>query len=254
MASTSSGVPHTAIAKQHDSTIMKVIEETAPVGPSGEKYLASGRHVGMRLWRLQPHIGEMPTHTRDYEVVGYVISGRASLFLGGSAGSSDSRGSELKLEAGMSYCVPRGTPHRWHIEAPLVAIEGTSPVCFVHDRDARIPSASSAVGAGIGAGSGAASSSGLAAGGTQAGSHYHGGNIGGFGASGSSGIDTSDVKVFDTGSSVSSMPTVGVSQSASDAGGVSGVTPFTSGKIVSGTGQQPGLRILGSDVPTGGSR
>lgn len=232
------GAPHGAIAKQHDSSIMKVIEDTAPVGPCGEKYLASGRHIGMRIWRLQPHVGEMPTHTREYEVVGYVISGRASLFIGSESSSGGGGGlRELKLEAGMSYCVPRGVPHRWHIETPLVAVEGTSPVCFVHDRDAR-----------IGSGVGAASLSGIGAG------MPVGSNIGssmGSGGVGSGGIDTSGVKVYDSGvGSVSAMPTVGVSQSASDIGGVSGVTPFTSGKTVSGTGQQPGIRVIGSDAPS----
>lgn len=236
------GASH-AIAKQHDSSVIKVIEDTAPVGPSGEKYLASGRHIGMRLWRLQPHVGEMPTHTRDYEVVGYVISGRASLFIGSESSAGGGGGGglrELKLEAGVSYCVPRGVPHRWHIETQLVAVEGTSPVSFVHDRDARIGSGAG-VGSGIGASSGIASGSGFGAGGS---------NIGpGSGTGMGSRIDTSGVKVYDTGSSVSAMPTVGVSQSASDIGGVSGVTPFTSGKIVSGTGQQPGIRIVGSDAP-----
>lgn len=237
------GAPHGAIAKQHDSSIMKVIEETAPVGPSGEKYLASGRHIGMRLWRLQPHVGEMPTHTREYEVVGYVISGRASLFIGsessssgggisGGGGGSGGGLRELKLEAGMSYCVPRGVPHRWHIETPLVAVEGTSPVSFVHDRDARV---GSGVGAASGIGAGMGSNIGMGSGGLPV---------------GGGGIDTSGVKVYDTGvGSVSAMPTVGVSQSASDIGCVSGVTPFTSGKIVSGTGQQPGIRVIGSDAP-----
>ncbi len=34
----------------HDKSVMKVSARTAPKGEQGQKYLASGIHIGMRLW------------------------------------------------------------------------------------------------------------------------------------------------------------------------------------------------------------
>ena len=49
----------------------------------GQKYLVAGKRLSMRLWALEPG-GEVNHSTsRDYETVGYVISGRATLDLEG---------------------------------------------------------------------------------------------------------------------------------------------------------------------------
>jgi len=49
----------------------------------GQKYLASGVHIAMRLWEdEQPGRPAAPAQ-RDYETVGYVIQGRAELHLEG---------------------------------------------------------------------------------------------------------------------------------------------------------------------------
>ena len=62
-----------------DTTIKKIDSKTSPKGADGEKYLASGTHVAMRLWENeQPGEPKQPA-TRPYETVGYVISGRAEL-------------------------------------------------------------------------------------------------------------------------------------------------------------------------------
>lgn len=54
----------------HDSTVMKVESRTAPKGPHGERYLASGRSLGMRLFdSLGPTSGE-EMHSRPYEYAG----------------------------------------------------------------------------------------------------------------------------------------------------------------------------------------
>ena len=58
-----------------DTTVKKVSSEASPKGPDGQVYLASGKRVSMRLWRDEaPH--DKATARRDYETVGYVISGR----------------------------------------------------------------------------------------------------------------------------------------------------------------------------------
>ena len=59
-----------------DTSITKIDSRHSPRGQMGQKYLASGVHVAMRLWENEePSDGH--TATRDYETVGYVISGRA---------------------------------------------------------------------------------------------------------------------------------------------------------------------------------
>jgi hypothetical protein len=65
-----------------DTTVKKVQSSTSPTGPQGQVYLASGKRVSMRLWRDEPPAQDKPVHRREYEVVGYVISGRAELLIG----------------------------------------------------------------------------------------------------------------------------------------------------------------------------
>jgi hypothetical protein len=68
----------------------------------GQKYLASGVQVSMRLWENTPPGEPKRATARDYETVGYVIAGRA----------------ELRIEA-------------------FTAVEATSPPAQVHGRDER---------------------------------------------------------------------------------------------------------------------
>jgi mannose-6-phosphate isomerase-like protein (cupin superfamily) len=64
---------------------------------------------------------------REYEVVGYVVSGRAMLHI---------EGQTVRLEPGTSYVVPRGARHFYHVLETFTAIEATSPPAHVHGRDA----------------------------------------------------------------------------------------------------------------------
>jgi len=108
-----------------DTTVVKVQSRRSPRGAMGQKYLAAGVHLGMRLWEEQP--GEAkPVTTRDYETVGYVIAGRAELHL---------EGQKVLLEAGDSWAVPRGAEHQYKILEPFTAVEATSPPAFAHGRD-----------------------------------------------------------------------------------------------------------------------
>lgn len=108
-----------------DSTIKKVAGLTAPKGAMGQTYLASGKRVAMRLWRdEQPH--RKGNARRDYETVGYVISGRAELTL---------EGQTIKLGPGDSWLVPAQAEHRYEIVEPFTAVEATSPPAQVHGRD-----------------------------------------------------------------------------------------------------------------------
>ena len=108
-----------------DATVKKVSSRTSPRGDMGQTYLTSGKRVSMRLWqREEPH--PMPMTERDYETVGYVISGRAELEL---------EGQTVRLEPGDSWLVPAGARHTYRILEPLTAVEATAPPAQVHGRD-----------------------------------------------------------------------------------------------------------------------
>lgn len=109
-----------------DKTIIKVDSKHSPHGPLGQLYLATGVGVGMRLWRDQPAGAPMPEVARDYETVGYVISGRAELH---------SEGQMVLLEPGDAWVVPRQARHTYKILEPFTAVEATHPPAEIHDRD-----------------------------------------------------------------------------------------------------------------------
>lgn len=109
-----------------DTTVKKVSAETAPRGEMGQRYLVSGKTVSMRLWDETPAGDVKPSTRRDYETVGYVVSGRAELLL---------EGQTLRLEPGDSWLVPKDAEHTYRILEPFVAIEATAPPAQVHGRD-----------------------------------------------------------------------------------------------------------------------
>jgi quercetin dioxygenase-like cupin family protein len=109
-----------------DTTIMKVNSDYSPTGEMGQKYLASGKNVAMRLWENQePEEAKEPAK-RDYETVGYVIKGRAELHL---------EGQMVLLEKGDSWVVPKGASHTYNILETFTAVEATYPPAHVHGRD-----------------------------------------------------------------------------------------------------------------------
>jgi quercetin dioxygenase-like cupin family protein len=109
-----------------DTTIKKVEAASSPRGEMGQKYLVAGKRVSMRLWIDEPG-GKLKAPTaRDYETVGYVISGSAKL---------DLEGQTLNLKAGDSWLVPAGAMHQYTIVEPFTAVEATAPPAEVHGRD-----------------------------------------------------------------------------------------------------------------------
>lgn len=109
-----------------DTSVQKVKSEYSPKGRMGQKYLASGIHVAMRLWEAEQPGEAKPETARDYETVGYVISGRAELRL---------EGQMALLEPGDSWVVPKGASHSYRILEPFTAVEATCPPAAVHGRD-----------------------------------------------------------------------------------------------------------------------
>lgn len=109
-----------------DSTITKVDSEHSPKGKLGQKYLASGKSVAMRLWDVSSGPQKEENVARDYETVGFVIEGSAELEL---------EGQTIRLEPGNSWVVPRGAHHTYHIKEHFKAVEATHPPAQVHSRD-----------------------------------------------------------------------------------------------------------------------
>ena len=109
-----------------DSTVKKVSAGTAPRGRLGQRYLTSGKRVSMRLWENEPAGEAKPASRRDYETVGYVVSGRAELTL---------EGQTIRLEPGDSWLVPADAEHSYRILEPFTAVEATAPPAQVHGRD-----------------------------------------------------------------------------------------------------------------------
>ena len=101
-----------------DTTIKKVEAGSSPRGEMGQKYLVAGKRVSMRLWTDEPGGKLKGPTSRDYETVGYVISGSASL---------DLEGQTLNLKAGDSWLVPAGARHQYTIIEPFTAVEATCP-------------------------------------------------------------------------------------------------------------------------------
>ena len=108
-----------------DTTVKKVSSQSSPHGEMDQAYLVSGKRVSLRLWRNEKPQDKSPT-SRDYETVGYVISGRAELKI---------EGQTVKLEAGDSWLVPAGAEHSYKILEPFTAVEATAPPAQVHGRD-----------------------------------------------------------------------------------------------------------------------
>lgn len=109
-----------------DTSVKKVSSEHSPRGSMGQKYLASGVTVAMRMWESEEPVESKEETTRDYETVGYVLEGRAELHL---------EDQKVLLEPGDSWVVPKGARHRYAILEPFTAIEATSPPASAHGRD-----------------------------------------------------------------------------------------------------------------------
>lgn len=99
------------------ATIVKKAE--AERGQAGETQLVRGEHMALRLWDNESPNGDKPQghHSRDYEVVGYAIAGKAELHIGDDV---------TLLEPGTSWLVPANQAHRYKILEPFTAVEAMS--------------------------------------------------------------------------------------------------------------------------------
>ena len=112
----------------NDKTVKKIDSTHSPRGEMGQKYLASGTSIAMRLWDDEKPGQNKPERSRPYETVGYVIAGRAELHLADQ---------KVTLEPGDSWVVPEGAKHTYKILEPFTAVEATHPPAHVEDRDSK---------------------------------------------------------------------------------------------------------------------
>ncbi|MFW5886926.1 MAG: cupin domain-containing protein [Bacteroidota bacterium] len=108
-----------------DTTVKKIDAEHSPRGAEGQKYLASGKTLAMRLWEDEQPGEEKPSSKRSYETVGYVLKGKAELKV---------EGQKVVLQEGDSYLVPKDADHSYEIIETFSAVEATSPPAQVHGR------------------------------------------------------------------------------------------------------------------------
>lgn len=109
-----------------DTSIKKVSATYSPKGHMGQKYLASGKTLSMRLWeRMSPDTPPQPSQ-REYEIVGYALEGRAELHL---------EDQMVLLAPGDCWVIPKGANHYFKILEPFTAVEATSPPSHVHGRE-----------------------------------------------------------------------------------------------------------------------
>jgi uncharacterized cupin superfamily protein len=114
-----------------DTSIMKVSSETALEGEMGQKYLACGRSLSMRIWEEQkPSNDQKPLVARDYETCGFVISGKAELYF-----DNDQK---VLLSTDDSWIVPKDAYHTYTILEGFTTIEATHPSTEVKHRDALV--------------------------------------------------------------------------------------------------------------------
>jgi quercetin dioxygenase-like cupin family protein len=110
-----------------DTTVIKIDSKNSPIGEMGQKYLASGIGVAMRIWEnIEPGDEQEEQTKRDYETVGYVIKGRAELH---------TEGQVVLLEKGDSWVVPKNASHTYKILETFTAVEATHPPAHAHGRD-----------------------------------------------------------------------------------------------------------------------
>jgi mannose-6-phosphate isomerase-like protein (cupin superfamily) len=109
-----------------ETTIIKVDGRHSPKGKDGQKYLANGKTLSMRLWEKETPTDGKGAVRREYETVGFVIAGRAELTI---------EGQTITLEPMTSWVVPKGAEHSYRILEEFTAVEATSPPAEVHGRE-----------------------------------------------------------------------------------------------------------------------
>ena len=126
MRDTGRGSPF-PVSETTSGRVSKVGAADVHAGQMGQRNLAAGSRVAMRLWAAEEPTEGKPEAAREYETVGYVVTGRARLHAGDQT---------LDLGPGDSWVVPAGVSHTYEILEEFTAVEATSPPANQAGRDA----------------------------------------------------------------------------------------------------------------------
>ncbi|MGD1856838.1 MAG: cupin domain-containing protein [Leptolyngbyaceae cyanobacterium] len=86
---------------------------------TGLELFLTGQEISFWHWQAVPDHTNVDSYvSQDYEVMGYVISGQAELYVDGKV---------IPLKPGDSWVVPTGAPHAYRIVEPLTAIKVSHP-------------------------------------------------------------------------------------------------------------------------------
>ena len=96
-----------------------VSSSDATTGDRGERLLARGERVGLRVWEHEPAGETSPEHANDYEYVAYLAEGAMRVRIGDAEA--------VELRAGDSYVVPAGTPYAFEITERAKVVEAVTP-------------------------------------------------------------------------------------------------------------------------------
>ena len=91
----------------------------AVTGERGERILARGAQVGLRVWQGEPAGETSPEHANPYEYVAYLQAGSMRVRIGDEA--------PVELAPGDSYVVPANTPYGFEVLEAATVIEAVSP-------------------------------------------------------------------------------------------------------------------------------
>jgi quercetin dioxygenase-like cupin family protein len=115
------------VSETTSGRVSKVGAADVQAGQMGQRNLAAGSRVAMRLWAAEEPTEGRPEAAREYETVGYVVTGLARLRAGDQT---------LDLGPGDSWVVPAGVSHTYEILEAFTAVEATSPPASQAGRDA----------------------------------------------------------------------------------------------------------------------
>ena len=101
----------------HESRIVRHGDGT--VGSRGERLLAHGDDVVLRVWEHEPAGEQSPEHSNPYEYVAYIASGSMRVRIGDD--------DPADLGAGDSFVVPRDTPYAFEVLEAATVVEAVSP-------------------------------------------------------------------------------------------------------------------------------
>jgi quercetin dioxygenase-like cupin family protein len=101
----------------HDTRIVK--RSDAATGSRGEKIMAHGDRVALRVWEREPEGETSEKHSNRYEYVAYVAAGALRVRIGDDGAQ--------EVRAGDSYVVPAETPYSFEVLEPATVVEAVSP-------------------------------------------------------------------------------------------------------------------------------